>query len=261
MKKTSLLLSSIALFALNSCTKEDSKTDNPGVEDTSILLKKITAGSSFTNTFTYNGNKIIKEENSDGTTSYTYTGDLITKIDVSYTDEGRITEYEYADGRLKKATIQEKNTSNGAFTTTMSQDYTYNPDGTILITNNDLRSTTPSVSGTRKITLAPNGNIAKEESFQADGTTLNSKIEYEYDDKNSPLKNVTGIGELLDSEISAKNNITKRTNTSITTSATYVTITTNVYTYNDKGYPTKVAGTVTFNDVTDPDKSEVTFEY
>jgi len=222
MKKLALVFG--AVLALASCSDVDDKTSTA---DTPLLLKTFTNdGGSMT--IIYNGNKVVNL----GGTTYTYTGDLITK-EVS-TDGVSISQTDYTydgNGRL----ISVADTDNNGTGTAMSDGgktvYTYNTDGTITAQRFNAYNAPPKILWTVVSTFA-NGNLVKEEYLKTDGSSEGIVL-YEYDNKINPYHNITGYSKLLDSDADgvSKNNVTKSTST------VGSGVMASVYTYNDKGYP------------------------
>ena len=182
MKKICLFLS-IAALSLASCSSDsESSTNNPSSD---VLVKKIVYTSlmdDYTETinFTYNGNKLVKGIYSDGSQeTYTYQGDLITKIvlsvdgeddmieDFTYDSSGRLTGYYYQEGVY-----------------TEQETFVYNSDGTVTGT---IGTGSEAVNHTYHFS---NGELVKIVNNM--GQTYN----YTYDAKNSPFKNVTGYGNI-----------------------------------------------------------------
>jgi hypothetical protein len=224
MKKL-LCLFGAALLVLTSCSKDD---DNSSDSTASILLKKmvyVSTGETYTREFIYNGNKIVSETDNDGyKKSYSYTGDVITKV-VEIDENGDIdttTEYAYTNGKLTSEISLEPGDDYKYKTK-----YIHNNDGTISF--NEFRvSVTTGVEeeyGYVGVYAFKNGNLVKEERSYYGSESAST---YEFDTKNNPLKNVLGYILLLDENPSV-NNIVKRTSGS--------EITTNAYTYDANGFP------------------------
>lgn len=203
MKKILLLLS-FSVVLLSSCSSDDSSTS----ESQPLLLKTMTEGDVlFGQTVThysYNGNKLVEifkdGDDDDYIDAYTYTGDLITKIEKFYVfDFGTPSE----DRQLLSTDQFAYNSNNQLvqFTTT-SQDfdgervttYTYNSNNTVSFAQNANVPGEPTESlKTGTITMG-NGEITKLQVVkQFDSYTDN----YAYDTKNSIFKNVTGYDKIL----------------------------------------------------------------
>lgn len=202
MKKI-LLLFSFSVVLLSSCSSDSSSSTN----SQPLLLKTMTEGDVLfgqtVTTFTYNGNKLVeifKDGDDDFSNVYTYTGDVITKIE-------KFAVYNFGttfETRELLSTDQfAYNTNNQLiqFTTT-SQDfegervttYTYNSNNTVSFAQNAYVPGQPAESlKTGTITMG-NGEIIKLQVVKEfDSYTDN----YTYDTKNSIFKNVTGYDKIL----------------------------------------------------------------
>jgi hypothetical protein len=199
MKKI-LYLFSATLLVLTSCSKDES-TSEP---ETSVLVKKIirtyTANDIVTNNFIYNGNKIVSEiSDGDFVKNYTYTGDVITKIEERVNNSFQSsTDYTYIDGKVATSVLKQNYDGTTTYT------YTYNSNGTVSYK----RTRSNSRDNTGILTIL-NGNIVKNEVFY-DGSA-SSIHNYQYDTKNNPFKNVLGFNLLLetDAEYFSPNNMTQ----------------------------------------------------
>lgn len=214
MRKIILFLSA-SLFALSSCnTDSESKSS-----DSYVLPKKYiyegANGSTYksTQTITYYGNRIVSIEADDGGKStYTYTGNLITKIvndnvDGDYVGHS-ITEYFYENDKLKSyTTTSTSNMSSKVYK--YKTLYSYNGDGTILTKNYVIEDGNENLQWTSRSTIA-NGNLVKYEGLNSDGT-VNYTSTYEYDDKSNPFRNVLGMDKLVAGGNGCVNNMTKIT--------------------------------------------------
>ncbi|WP_374175258.1 hypothetical protein [Flavobacterium tructae] len=235
MKKL-LYLFTASLLVLTSCSNDDNNSPDPA---SSILVKKIIYvekdGDSSFEDVVYNGNKIVSITGQDGSVyKYTYTGNLITKteeIDAKGVVDNT-TEYSYANGKL--ATSIDKNTDAEFYYKTK---YTHNADGTVSYDN--FRGVVATgaeeeYGATGKYTFK-DGNLVKLEVSYYGSETL---YVYEYDAKNYPFKNVTGLSLLLDDETTV-NNIVKETSTSGSGANIRTNITTYTYKYDANNYPTE----------------------
>ncbi len=227
MKKL-LYLFSASLLVLSSCSSDDDTT-------ATVLVKKVSyvsIGESYTVDFTYSGNKIVSNVNNYGEkTTFTYTGDLITKI-VDTDDKGNVdytTEFTYTNGKL----TSEISLGTGDDYKHKTK-YVHNTDGTISFEEFRVAVATGKEEeyGIGKYTFK-NGNLVKKEKSYY-GT--NSSETYEYDAKNNPFKNVVGFNLFVNDEEGAYvNNIVKRTYSNST--GTYTN--TYEYKYNAEGFPTE----------------------
>ncbi len=225
MKKILCLVSAIA-FTFTSCSKDDNDSSD---STSSILVKKITTtdnnGHSSSESYVYNGNKIVSMTEDNGSvTKYTYTGDLITKIE-EFDMNGTLnltTDYNYINGKLDNSI--DKHPAESYYYKTK---YTHNEDGTI---SYDQFRGIPATGAeeeygaTGKYTYK-DGNVVKLEVsyYGAEYSYI-----YEYDTQNNPFKNVLGYNLLLDSDNTSANNITKQT-------STYEQV--NTYKYDENNFP------------------------
>ncbi|MFZ4672212.1 MAG: hypothetical protein ACOYLT_09395 [Flavobacterium sp.] len=237
MKKI-LYLFSISFLMLQSCSSDDNNSSN----STSVLVKKIIETSPdgvFTTIFTYNGNKIADATFSvtgsiASTGSFTYTGDLITKVDIfdnTNTLVGRSIYNYNLDNKLASFVVLNYANDSGRRAT-----YTYNSDGTISSSEYEGDLTSQTTLNETKTIIFNNGEVSSLVENIGSITETNS---FTYDNKNSPFKNVLGSDKLsyavfgtLTSEIN--HNLIKM-DTSIGTSNF---VSNWQYTYNSNDYPT-----------------------
>jgi YD repeat-containing protein len=242
--KSKIVLLSIALLAI-SCSN-DSNSSDP-VDSTPILLTKLVDDNE-TYTYMYNGSKIVQEKNitNGEISSYTYTGDLITKIVNTSSNGSPSTEiFTYdSSNRLIKAeetsnsfntvitynylasdhvTIIEKDT-NGNYIKTYTKDAYLNADGSLK-------------NYTQTILATQNGTVVES------GTGNLQPIVY--DNKNNPYKNITGFKNIQiyrHENGSSIHNITSYKSIDSTTSSTggsgsSSNIFTVSYQYNSNDFP------------------------
>lgn len=226
MKKIYTLLV-IAVFMMVSCS------DNSGapIEESVDLVQTTTEtnsadGSVLTTTYTYEGDKVVTTQLSDGTTGFWYYNDDLLTLIKYYDGTELKTEdvFEYSDSLL--ATHYKRQIIDNYVDKTT---YTHNDDGTISTANfsGDLVDQTTE-GGTGVITIS-NGNIIQY-AFTLNGTTTVNN--FTFDDKNSPFKNRFGQ-DVLNMIVPAGgvNNILSsfEGNNSYTLS----------HTYNEDDYPTQ----------------------
>jgi hypothetical protein len=253
MKK--IILTLATLFLLNACSKDDSSiAETPSSDNGPVLLRKIAeknpnGGTITPGEITYDGTKIVQSTTGIYKSVYTYTGNLITKIQyykAASSTTYQQTVYTYEGEKLKLAT-----TTGITFGTpvsfTQKKEYTYNTDNSI--SYSDTTTYDSSSFGTIIFTgklYYSNGNLIKKEIESGDTTSgLNkSIITYEYDTKNHPQKNILGFDKLFIDNISYTNNLL---NSKAVSSTTLDNVTTNngttwqvyTYKYNDANYPTE----------------------
>lgn len=214
MKKLTFILSALVI-ALSSCSKSADDTvgltpSNTGVAsvNTNVLVQKtisvstlpIVGTTSIERNFTYNGKKIVEVNTNSGQKAiFTYTGNLISEIKTS--DTGTDTNKEIfsydANNRLTEYIDQDLD-----FNKTYIYKYTYNPNATVTVKHYYMSGIVTTATGnpieteTRYFT----GNeLTKVEIIRINlsGTiTLN----YEYDTKNNPFMNITGMKQLMSSK-------------------------------------------------------------
>lgn len=241
MKKL-LYLFSASLLVFTSCSKDDSSTDqntilskvdsatnqtiilseNGTETNQNLILPQKIVDLGYPHILTYDKNKIVQYigEERGLKIVYTYTGDLITKIEYLRRDENVTIEYNYKDNRVEtfvRTDISEGKTSKEKIA------YTYNADHTVDFYRVDLITGEKNHFG--KYTFL-NGNIVK---FEGRSGFLET---YEYDNKKNPNSNILGFDKLINLEFSV-NNLIKETRLGDNTRISYE------YDYNTNGYPTE----------------------
>ncbi|SCY99139.1 hypothetical protein SAMN02927916_4602 [Flavobacterium anhuiense] len=233
MKKLLCLFGALALV-LTSCSSDDSSSSSD-----LVLLKKtvITSpeGDKATVNFKYDGNKIVSVTDDTGFFNlyYTYTGDLITKIDYKLPNgkSEQVNTFTYTnDGKLSTFLRVEYEEEEGvAVLRGYKEVYTYNADGTISVkgySGSDVSQTVASGTATIKFV---NGEVSEIIS----SNSPNHK--YTYDNKNNPTKNILGMDKIafVDGEANGVkfNILTDTSDGNLWTNSTF--------TYNEQGYPTK----------------------
>ncbi len=247
MKKVILFFSVILLSIVSCSTNEDPIVTpdpeiinpDPVIPTSFILPKKIINLTDnvvkSTANIIYNGNKIIEGTTvkSNGTTKdvFTYTGDLITKIEVisggviKYSNE-----FQYdSNTRLSVELSDDEFFENSvAVRRKTKKVFTYNPDGTVLETNFKLVNSIYENTGTTSVYTLANGNEIKKvtngsysypSGINGEISTTNTitTVVKEYDTKINPLKNILGFEKLTLTSRYSVNNILKRTNSSTST--------------------------------------------
>ncbi|RYJ39575.1 hypothetical protein NU08_1244 [Flavobacterium anhuiense] len=247
MKKLLCLFGALALV-LASCSSDDNK------EESAILPKTIKYSSvaypseNSTRVATYNGTKIVSIKDETGRTDYTYDGNLVVKETNYDTESGKdiisdVTTYKYTNGKLTEYTYAEAFSTafpNGEYNSRIV--FTHNADGTVTRERYNINGNTETKSNYSEVLTFANGNLVK--SVQTDSQSGSVfTAQYEYDNKNSPYKNITGFNFLIDhsegegSVYSSVNNIVKYT-------ASYSNETPNVYkseiVYDANNFPSKI---------------------
>lgn len=226
MKKLLCLFSAL-LLVFSSCSNDDNSSTN----ENQILLKKTTTtdadGLTSTTIHNYNGNKIVSSIfESKESMNYTYTGDLITKLEFKLSDGTveQVNSFEY-DSNGKLATFKR---IDPIYDLGNKEVYTYNADGSISVVEYIGDSKTQTQENATSTITFLNGEVS------AIVSTNSSDFKYTYDAKHNPTKNVLGMDKIsfTDGEASGiLHNIISRTEDSITS--------TSEITYNAYGYPEK----------------------
>jgi hypothetical protein len=236
MKKL-LFLVSISILFFASCIPNPEENPDPVIPPSIVLLRKTVdtytrpvADSIVTSNFTYNGFKIVSIiDDTDGPDTYvTYDGNLITKVETKFED-GTVDQtetYAYDDtNRLSTYVIIDHGMDWGD-----KETYVYNTDGTVSITHFIGDSTTQTQLNNTAVVTFVDGEISTITSD--DGMV----IEYTYDAKNNPFKNVTGYSKIIIAGgigDGVAHNIVREDETFSGVTSTY----NYLFTYNASGYP------------------------
>ena len=236
MKKL-VCLCAFSTLLLTSCS---SGSDSSTTTESDVLVTKTVEnyaldGSTVTTNYTYNGKKLVKSTDSDGYhKDYTYTGDLITKIETIDDSNATLMQeqtFTYnASGQLVTYIIKDFDSGEGDRET-----YVYNSDGTISTAaySGNLTTQTNSVStGVVHFTI---GEVTSVNNIETLGGTT-STTTYTYGTKNHPFKNITGYDKIsfIDSDAAG---ITHNVLTQSYTSGSQTDVTTTTYTYNALNFP------------------------
>ena len=214
MKKILCLFSALSIVLMSSCSSDDSSTD-AGSE--TLLPKKIVEttvvdGKSGTidYTITYDGNKLKQVSLSDASKYvYTYTGDVITKVEAFKSSELQYTDvYAYEGGKL----VSKITTYAFGSAPTDKLTFVYNANGTVNANESQIINKLEVKYDTTTLYTFSNGNIVSSEYINGE----REKITSTFDDKKSPFTNVTGVKLLLDLDenfdfYSANNELTTTT--------------------------------------------------
>ena len=243
MKKLILSLVSTVLM-LVSCTKDDNNINNNST--VTAQLPKTINNDGIVSTVTYNGTKIVSIVASSANISsktFTYTGDNIVTQVYAYGNNILTTGYVYdSNNKLVKSNYWSNNGKGNTMTISGKDEYVYNTDGTVTkqyYNNSD--GVYVAEGGFLKMTYQ-NGNAVKGEFIITATGQTSSRWVAEFDTKNNPFKNVTGMNKILGgSSWSNTNNWTKLITTSTETITSLVR--SYNYTYNTQGYPLNVQQT------------------
>jgi len=221
---------------LTSCSSDDNESND---NTDAVLLKKTiitdSEGDAVTSIYTYDGNKIVSivDDSGDVNEYYTYTGNLITKL-----------EYRFPDGSIDQVNTYTYNAEGKLVTFVRTQTnyvhkevFTYNADGTVTAESYSGDSESELMEGTVNTIKFVNGEVSEIISPDAS----NEEHVYTYDTKNNPMKNVIGMDKIafIDGEGNGVkfNILTDTSEDELWTNSTF--------TYNDNGYPTKEVDTGT----------------
>lgn len=234
MKKIALVFSVLFLI-LTSCTSNSEDTIT--IDQDSVLVRRYTYGrndQNITTNLIYNGNKVVSTNSNDGMSEkFTYSGNLITKIEhFFYDDLDQRNIYAYnSDGKLETFISLAPTMGNGKKVT-----FVNNSDGTTSYSKfiGNLTSQT-TLQETGKI-FYTNGEITKIESISGTMTIIQN---FTYDEKNNPFKNCIGFSAIsfANFQVNGKSRNVLTYSSSLTLnnfSATYS------YTYDNNNFPISV---------------------
>ena len=226
MKKIILFVSAFTLL-LTACSSDDSEPE-PTIPTGALLTKTIETyedGSTFTTNYTYEGNKLIKVDDSDGeseTFVYDANGKLISGVEKYYNGSILITgnvDYIY-DSQNKLISIV---TDDG-----LNTDYTYNSNGTIT----ELSYSSIGDFDTLIYTFS-NNNITLVNQTIGNQTSV---VNYQFDSFNGPFKNVYAPYDLFRNYFEFDFN--NETNAVYDNDSSSFLSSTSTYVYNSDNYPT-----------------------
>lgn len=244
MKK--IFFTAVTLLLLISCSNDDSPTGE-NLNTNGTVLKKIViienGAVTFYTDFIYSGVKLKRTINPDGRSyDYTYTGDLITKIEYFENNVSKgVQLFEY---NINEQMVQSKrlNTDSESGYKTI---YTYNDDGTIDVATYAGSTTNQNTLVTTKKAYVQDGQVNKIENYQA-GTMVNT-VEYSYDNKNYPYNGILGYNKLLSYEIGASGNHNNVIQYVFTDANGNVDTSSFTHTYNSYGFTTITVPPATLN--------------
>ncbi|MEL1243457.1 hypothetical protein AAEO56_04220 [Flavobacterium sp. DGU11] len=240
MKKV-FAMAAIALFMMTSCSDDSSSSNNNNNNSDTVLLKKTIETSqegTLTTTFTYDGNKLMREDYSDGGyLEYSYTNGHLA--DMKYYDAGNLLTdkdiFTYnSNGKLATYVEYHYPLEEGDEIWVEKSVYTYNPDGTISFKSfqGDEVSQTEPWYADATINLV-NGNIISLMSTNAGQTTICT-----YDTKNSPYKNTVDFDAMALAFLNSDQMTESGINNVLTFDLGNGDVTESItYTYNSDNYP------------------------
>ncbi len=239
MKKAiQILFVSVLMLAITSCSNEDNNQEK--------LLKRVIEvnqdGTSSTTDFTYNGNQIVTIVSATKSETFSYTGNLITRItSMDIPNQAQTTfDYIYTGTKLTKVICSENYELN----------FVHNANGTVSYEKTMFDTNNNEILVYHGL-LYFQGQNALEDKRVLDNTSANilskEEVSFVYDSKRNPLHNITGYSKLLDrfTTISANNAVssieiasTKFLDTDQATSSAIQHP--RNYQYDNDGYPTEI---------------------
>lgn len=217
MKKASPIFV-LLLLVMFSCSSDSTDSSDSQTDDTSsVLLKKrikTTNGTSITENFTYDGNKLVSIETSTGLLKrFIYTNNLITKVVYTSvggpleTNSSEIFEYNAINQLIKKSVNIYQPASSSWLTYYI--EFVHQNDNTISYIKHQDGNIVPN-SGKISLTSNQMANVSDEyyvgntgyvghggAVVSCYGGTKTKSTVYEYDDKLNPIKNILGFKEIL----------------------------------------------------------------
>lgn len=252
MKRFSLILGVALTTVFASCSLDDdfdaTEQDASKMSTSSLLVQAVTAtsergGTVVTDQYTYNGTKLVKISSSDGReVVYTYGGDLIVRKDFYLNNILNSKEFfEYS--RQNQLLKYRRENASGA--TTYNAVYTNNSDGTVNVKGYSGSSTSAASQIVNRKVFTAGIRVNKIENYTLqNGSTVTEVLNYSYDDKNSPFKNITGFDKLAYYDITANSNYNNVQNVSVGSTV----VESAQYAYNGTNYPLSAnKGSVTFD--------------
>lgn len=193
MKKL-LFLVSVSILFFTSCIPNPEEDPDPFIPPANLMLKKTVDtyddGEIITTNFTYLGNKIVSvvDDSGEANLYFTYTDDLITRIEIRDVDGvvEQFNTFEYDDTKRLVTFKRIEPLDDLGYKET----YVYNADGTVSVTSfsGDTLTQTDTDGTTGTVTFV-NGEISQI-------TSANATYSYTYDNKSNPFKNVLGMNKI-----------------------------------------------------------------
>lgn len=248
MKRLSLILGMMTMGILASCSNDEFDTSNATdaaaakLNVNGLLLKRIVATTNAgatvnTDDYLYDGSKLLKITSSDGSyVTYAYTGNLITERDFYYNNVLNTKEIFTYNASNQLLNFRRTTPTN---TVLYKATYQYNSDGTITINGykGDVISQSTQLVN-RKVFLL-NGQASRIENYTVvNGTAATEVLNYTFDTKNSPFKDILGFDKLTYYDTALNGNA--RNVTGINTSGAILANSGSdvvQYTYNPQNYP------------------------
>jgi len=260
MKK---LLYLLLVLTILSCSSDGDNIDDPSNNDNNnILVSKISYdedGGSYTNeeNFTYDLNKIVERQDisyyngsiqNTYRAQFIYSNDLIARVDYYYNDNLNYKATFQYDSQSRLTLWEECYfNSGGSCIVDYTLSFLYNSDGTITVVESDYDSSGDVYFSETTLQLNNQGNIIRGTSENDDCESI---VSINYDDNNSPFKNITGAnlinvvyGLFSDAQIFGFfNNVRSiQSNETCNNSSDNYSSTRNFsYDYNQYGYPRNI---------------------
>lgn len=261
MKRLSLILGMMTMGILASCSTDEFDTDvtTDATEDAKlnqkgVYLKRIVtttnAGSTVnTSDYLYSGSKLARINSSDGThVVYTYTGNLITERAYYYNNTLNTKEIFQYNDNSQLLSYRRVNPSNTVLYTAL---YQYNSDGTVSVSGYRGSTIVESSKIVNRKVFVVNGQVNKIENYTiSNGSAVTEVLNYTFDTKNSPFKDILGFDKLTYYDTAL--NGSARNVTGINTVGASLANSGNdivQYTYNAQNYPVTA------------DKGSIVFQY
>lgn len=261
MKRLSLILGMMTMGILASCSTDEFDTDvttdaadAAKLNQKGVYLKRIVtttnAGSTVnTSDYLYSGSKLARINSSDGThVVYTYTGNLITERAYYYNNTLNTKEIFQYNDNSQLLSYRRVNPSNTVLYTAL---YQYNSDGTVSVSGYRGSTVVESSKIVNRKVFVVNGQVNKIENYTiSNGSAVTEVLNYTFDTKNSPFKDILGFDKLTYYDTAL--NGSARNVTGINTVGASLANSGNdivQYTYNAQNYPVTA------------DKGSIVFQY
>lgn len=268
MKKAFLYGMALCMAVLTSCSRDESSDlpnsnqgtpsqGNGGNTTSSVILPIQIGAISDGDVITYNGTKIVEYGNDFVKTKFTYSGDLITKIvgvgtyDLSYDNQNRLVRIKFTSAKIL---------DNQQF---LEYKFRYEGNNQVKVSfistvhKNNIIDDSFTISNEYIYTLDNKGQVIEDRQISSTGNLADRNmyiIKYQYDDKNSPVKNIKGFDKLAlaknlnirDENFSLKLGVINNLVSEVIETEPNEPLANKrwnyQYEYNNSGYPTKVEG-------------------
>lgn len=228
-------------------TTEDAKLNLKGVYVKRIVTTTNAGSTVNTSDYLYSGSKLARINSSDGThVIYVYTGNLITGRDFYYNNVLNSREIFEYNANNQLLNYRRTNPSDIVLYRAI---YQYNSDGTVTVSGYKGSSVSESTKIVNRKVFVVNGQVTKIENYTiSNGTAVTEVLNYSFDTKNSPFKDILGFDKLTYYDTAL--NGSARNVSGITTVGGSLANSGNdivQYTYNAQNYPvTANKGSIVF---------------